>query len=333
MRGDACHFAHGDQELSSSPDLKKTAICEDWKRGECGLDTFQCPFAHGQDELRSSPAFADLKEKVHPIEATGSDTRDTRAPSIASSDLEFSQKTSSNSFSSAGASSKEDINHQAPKKQAGKGKPPLPDSNSDGPRAAKKGAGKHPTSTELSKGRTQGKSSEVQGRISQHQQAQSDLQQDHFYEHLEQSEHFFLDREQERILQEQHLLMQLRSQQKNAVMQQTIAMLKQQELLAQLAGLQSEQPTDASYVARILQQQQQQQYLADMLSVQQIQNYLPRQTMRSQALSSASWSNLLTSGTMRSRTANEFEPLHVPLPELGSGYASGIVSGPIEVSL
>ncbi|CAE8615304.1 unnamed protein product, partial [Polarella glacialis] len=72
-KGSECHFAHGLSELSVTPDLKKTAICEDWKRGACHLPTWECQFAHGQAELRSSLAFQPLGSEGSTCEHSGSE--------------------------------------------------------------------------------------------------------------------------------------------------------------------------------------------------------------------------------------------------------------------
>lgn len=56
-KGENCSFAHGTVELGNTPDLKKTALCEDFKKGKCPHPSHECIYAHGQDELRSSPAF------------------------------------------------------------------------------------------------------------------------------------------------------------------------------------------------------------------------------------------------------------------------------------
>eukprot|EP00931_Biecheleriopsis_adriatica_P062952 TRINITY_DN38047_c0_g1_i1.p1 TRINITY_DN38047_c0_g1~~TRINITY_DN38047_c0_g1_i1.p1 ORF type:complete len:378 (+),score=79.22 TRINITY_DN38047_c0_g1_i1:110-1243(+) len=61
-KGESCNFAHGKVELSHAPDLKKTALCEDFKKGKCALSADNCPYAHGQEDLRSSPAFKDTRK-------------------------------------------------------------------------------------------------------------------------------------------------------------------------------------------------------------------------------------------------------------------------------
>eukprot|EP00920_Eleutheroschizon_duboscqi_P027040 GHVT01066183.1.p1 GENE.GHVT01066183.1~~GHVT01066183.1.p1 ORF type:complete len:343 (+),score=20.45 GHVT01066183.1:1287-2315(+) len=50
--GDSCTFAHGEHELRSRPDLRKTKLCEIWqKTGSCNRAS-ECGFAHGESELR-----------------------------------------------------------------------------------------------------------------------------------------------------------------------------------------------------------------------------------------------------------------------------------------
>jgi len=56
-RGTKCTFAHSASELQDVPDLRKTALCKQWKQGLCRFSTGTCPFAHGKHELRMSPAF------------------------------------------------------------------------------------------------------------------------------------------------------------------------------------------------------------------------------------------------------------------------------------
>jgi hypothetical protein len=54
---EGCPFAHSPEELSTPPDLTKTMLCEDWKRGACTRPSESCPFAHGEEELCITPAF------------------------------------------------------------------------------------------------------------------------------------------------------------------------------------------------------------------------------------------------------------------------------------
>mmetsp|Transcript_8153 Transcript_8153/g.17757 ORF Transcript_8153/g.17757 Transcript_8153/m.17757 type:complete len:292 (-) Transcript_8153:97-972(-) len=48
---DHCRFAHGDDELVSTPDLVKTRLCPEFRHGRCRLGS-ACKFAHGRHELR-----------------------------------------------------------------------------------------------------------------------------------------------------------------------------------------------------------------------------------------------------------------------------------------
>jgi hypothetical protein len=56
-RGTKCTFAHSAAELQDVPDLRKTALCKQWKQGMCRFFAEDCPFAHGKHELRMSQAF------------------------------------------------------------------------------------------------------------------------------------------------------------------------------------------------------------------------------------------------------------------------------------
>eukprot|EP00929_Paragymnodinium_shiwhaense_P029623 TRINITY_DN1692_c0_g1_i1.p1 TRINITY_DN1692_c0_g1~~TRINITY_DN1692_c0_g1_i1.p1 ORF type:complete len:279 (-),score=73.12 TRINITY_DN1692_c0_g1_i1:596-1432(-) len=56
--GASCSFAHGLQELTTKPDLRKTSICKDWERGVCPHSSVRCNFAHGFHEIRASEGFA-----------------------------------------------------------------------------------------------------------------------------------------------------------------------------------------------------------------------------------------------------------------------------------
>lgn len=54
--GDACNFAHSDQELREQPDLVATKLCFQFmSKGRCNKGS-QCTFAHGKKELRQMPA-------------------------------------------------------------------------------------------------------------------------------------------------------------------------------------------------------------------------------------------------------------------------------------
>mmetsp|Transcript_24985 Transcript_24985/g.79374 ORF Transcript_24985/g.79374 Transcript_24985/m.79374 type:complete len:271 (-) Transcript_24985:237-1049(-) len=52
IKGDQCEFAHTPDEFKAKPDLSKTALCRQWKRGVCHLSADLCRFAHGHQELR-----------------------------------------------------------------------------------------------------------------------------------------------------------------------------------------------------------------------------------------------------------------------------------------
>merc|ERR1719379_206753 len=53
-RGAACAFAHGLEELQPLPDLSKTAMCPEQRRGvPCARAL--CPYAHSPEELRVVP--------------------------------------------------------------------------------------------------------------------------------------------------------------------------------------------------------------------------------------------------------------------------------------
>ena len=49
--GDMCKFAHSELELRSTPNIYKTALCNNFSNGECKLGDM-CRFAHGEAELR-----------------------------------------------------------------------------------------------------------------------------------------------------------------------------------------------------------------------------------------------------------------------------------------
>lgn len=50
VKGEACSFAHGQDELRTKPDLTKTTLCVRWQKDFCGRN--DCPYAHGPDDLR-----------------------------------------------------------------------------------------------------------------------------------------------------------------------------------------------------------------------------------------------------------------------------------------
>mmetsp|Transcript_52675 Transcript_52675/g.83578 ORF Transcript_52675/g.83578 Transcript_52675/m.83578 type:complete len:205 (-) Transcript_52675:10-624(-) len=56
-KGTGCPFAHSDDELRTTPDLRKTSLCKAWKLGMCKQGASKCAFAHGVRDLRITPAF------------------------------------------------------------------------------------------------------------------------------------------------------------------------------------------------------------------------------------------------------------------------------------
>mmetsp|Transcript_74014 Transcript_74014/g.158643 ORF Transcript_74014/g.158643 Transcript_74014/m.158643 type:complete len:385 (+) Transcript_74014:121-1275(+) len=53
LRSTDCKYAHGEKEISATPDLTKTALCRELlRRGECDIPN--CPFAHTHEELRAT---------------------------------------------------------------------------------------------------------------------------------------------------------------------------------------------------------------------------------------------------------------------------------------
>mmetsp|Transcript_137121 Transcript_137121/g.382416 ORF Transcript_137121/g.382416 Transcript_137121/m.382416 type:complete len:198 (-) Transcript_137121:11-604(-) len=54
-KGEACNFAHGEEERKPLPDLSRTRLCPTLiSTGDCS-DLKVCPFAHSREELRSRP--------------------------------------------------------------------------------------------------------------------------------------------------------------------------------------------------------------------------------------------------------------------------------------
>lgn len=51
-KGAACPYAHAHNELQERPKLAKTALCNDWRKGQCPFDSNECKFAHGPWELQ-----------------------------------------------------------------------------------------------------------------------------------------------------------------------------------------------------------------------------------------------------------------------------------------
>lgn len=68
-KGADCGFAHGTEQLGQPPDLRKTALCEDFAKGKCPLPSNECIYAHGPHELRSSPAFQAMRKEAPPKQA------------------------------------------------------------------------------------------------------------------------------------------------------------------------------------------------------------------------------------------------------------------------
>lgn len=56
-RGTSCGYAHHSAELRISPDLRKTSLCQAFKRGQTCRVAAECPFAHGAHELQITPMF------------------------------------------------------------------------------------------------------------------------------------------------------------------------------------------------------------------------------------------------------------------------------------
>jgi len=55
--GTACPFAHDASELSEAPDLTKTSMCKAFIAGNCDKSSDECKFAHGEEDLRTTPLF------------------------------------------------------------------------------------------------------------------------------------------------------------------------------------------------------------------------------------------------------------------------------------
>jgi hypothetical protein len=51
-KGDACPFAHSEEERRVRPDLSKTSLCQDWENDTCLLSASECGFAHGYTDMR-----------------------------------------------------------------------------------------------------------------------------------------------------------------------------------------------------------------------------------------------------------------------------------------
>lgn len=53
--GEACFFAHSQDEIQVRVSLSKTSLCKAWMKGACPLAAKDCCFAHGRRELRRVP--------------------------------------------------------------------------------------------------------------------------------------------------------------------------------------------------------------------------------------------------------------------------------------
>lgn len=68
-KGKNCEFAHGERELTSVPDLRKTSLCRMWLSKCCKLPSSRCPFAHGHHELHRTSVYRQAppnSEDEHP---------------------------------------------------------------------------------------------------------------------------------------------------------------------------------------------------------------------------------------------------------------------------
>mmetsp|Transcript_23532 Transcript_23532/g.54641 ORF Transcript_23532/g.54641 Transcript_23532/m.54641 type:complete len:291 (+) Transcript_23532:89-961(+) len=59
-KGDLCEFAHGPEELTRAPDLRRTSLCKAFMEGCCTESAESCRFAHGIALLRRTPGFEKL---------------------------------------------------------------------------------------------------------------------------------------------------------------------------------------------------------------------------------------------------------------------------------
>ncbi|CAE7280740.1 unnamed protein product [Symbiodinium natans] len=59
-KGDLCEFAHGTDELTQAPDLRRTSLCKAFMEGCCPESAETCRFAHGIALLRRTPGFEKL---------------------------------------------------------------------------------------------------------------------------------------------------------------------------------------------------------------------------------------------------------------------------------
>jgi len=78
-RGEACEFAHGEHELKSAPDLRRTSICKKWLHGECAETAQSCRFAHGTSMLRRTFGSRDTQPSTTPSESMLLEAKDQSA--------------------------------------------------------------------------------------------------------------------------------------------------------------------------------------------------------------------------------------------------------------
>lgn len=83
-KGADCKFAHGTKELNTTPDLKKTALCQDFKKGKCPLPSCECAYAHGEEELRKGPAFCSVQKEMDDVSSQSDSSIDEPGQSIRS---------------------------------------------------------------------------------------------------------------------------------------------------------------------------------------------------------------------------------------------------------
>jgi len=89
LKGDACNFAHGANDLEAPPNLTKTSLCRRWLRSVCSLSRAECPYAHGLGELRSTELLCDpddTAEQSNDNMAASADVRVAPVPSRAAAD-------------------------------------------------------------------------------------------------------------------------------------------------------------------------------------------------------------------------------------------------------
>jgi len=105
-KGTMCPFAHSSTELQPLPDLRKTALCRDWKQGCCRLSGENCPFAHGKHELRTSKAFKQqlMAKKLKPPSFSSS-IAEQKLHSLPGAELTWDVASSTKSHSSPSVTS------------------------------------------------------------------------------------------------------------------------------------------------------------------------------------------------------------------------------------